>query len=76
MNLKQWIEISSIIGYLDGMASVLDMTEEVDLKKIKTGLISLKDRLITVHDSLGPEVIENEKKIAQNKKPIKKEEKK
>jgi uncharacterized protein (DUF2249 family) len=72
MNLNQWVEISSIIGHLDGMATIMDVTDDIEPKRIKDSLVKIKERLQALHTELGPEVLEYEKKKAE--KPVTKKE--
>lgn len=53
MILKTWTELHALIGELQGFAIVLDMTEEVDLKKLKTGITGIADKLKVIADEEG-----------------------
>lgn len=51
MILKTWTELMHITGELQGFATVLEMTEEVDLKKLKEGLNEIAGKLKTIAES-------------------------
>lgn len=50
MIIKDWTTLHHAIGELQGMATVLDMTEEVDLKKLKDGITKVATTLKELAD--------------------------
>ncbi len=50
MKIKAWTELHRIAGELQGISHVLDMTDEVDLKKLKTTVDELSTKLVTIAD--------------------------
>ena len=72
MIVKTWTNLLHIIGELQGMATVLDMTEEVDLKKLKSGLNDVSTKLQTIADEEGAKLEDIQKPAAKKnggKKP-------
>lgn len=67
MILKTWTDLLHAIGELQGFATVLDMTEEIDLKKLKTGITEIAGKLKTIADEEGAKLEDIQKTPA--KKP-------
>jgi len=51
MILKDWSQLGAIIGQIDGMATAIEWSEDVDPKKIREGLLNIKGKLETVFES-------------------------
>ncbi len=70
MKINDWTNIQHAIGQLQGMADILDMTEEVDLKKLKEGLREIAGKLKTIADEELSKLEDVQKK--EPPKPIQK----
>ena len=70
MILKTWTELLHTIGELQGFAAVLDMTEEVDLKKLKGGINEIAGKLKTIAEEEGTKL--EDVKRPEPKQPVKK----
>lgn len=58
MKIKDWLELSSISGFLEGMATTLDMTEEVDLKKLRDGIRESSVKIKSIQEAIRDDVEE------------------
>lgn len=51
-----WEKLNLAIGKLQGMASVLEMTEEIDLKKLNAGMVAVADALQVIANTEKPKL--------------------
>jgi len=73
MILNDWVELHGAIGEIKGMASAIDMTEEIDLKKLNQGLKDVAEKLRKIADAEKDKLEDVQKR---DKKPDNKHDKK
>ena len=69
MTTKEWTELYRAIGTLQGLATVLDMAEDIDPKKLNTAITGVTEILQRIADSEGTKLedLQVVKKPAQKK---------